>query len=420
MDHSLYIILLAMLLSAFFSGIEIAFITASKLRIELKSKQGSYTAKILSQFVKEPSKFISTTLIGNNIALVIYSLYMDGAVSPVMREYLPYEQDNEFLVLFCTTIVSTAIVLLFAEFIPKALFRINPDVVLFMLTLPFMIFYYLLWPIVHFIVYLSKFIFVKIFRLEFSESTPVFSKIDLDNYINESAKLDLDEDADIDTEMFKNALDFANVKVRECMVPRTELVAIEVTDSIENLYAKFLESGHSKILIYHDSIDNIIGYVHQVEVFKKPKNIRSIMISPIIATETMQANELLKLFSNNKKSLALVVDEFGGTAGIVTNEDIMEEIFGEIEDEYDVEQLTEQKISDTEYVFSARLEIDYLNREYDLNIPEGEYSTLGGFIIEHHESLPLKDEKIQIGKYEFTIISVYHTRINEVRMKRTH
>ena len=417
MDNPAYIILLSMLMCAFFSGIEIAFVTASKLRIELKSKQGSYTARILSQFVKEPSKFISTTLIGNNIALVIYSIYMDGAVSPLVAGVLPYEHDNEFLVLLFTTIISTAIVLIFAEFIPKALFRINPDVILFMLTLPFMVFYYLLWPVVHFIVYLSKFVFVKIFRLEFSESTPVFSKIDLDNYINESAKLDLDEDADIDTEMFRNALDFANVKVRDCMVPRTELIAVEVTDSIEHLYAKFLESGHSKILVYHDSIDNIICYVHQVEMFKKPKNIRSIMISPVIATETMQANELLKLFSKNKKSVALVVDEFGGTAGMVTIEDIMEEIFGEIEDEYDVEQLTEQKLSDTEFLFSARLEIDYLNREYDLNIPEGEYTTLGGFIIEHHESLPQKDEKIQIGTFEFTIVSVYHTRINEVRMK---
>jgi CBS domain containing-hemolysin-like protein len=418
MDNPAYIILLSMLMCAFFSGIEIAFITASKLRIELKSKQGSYTARILSQFVKEPSKFISTTLIGNNIALVIYSIYMDGAMSPLVAGVLPYEHDNEFLVLLITTIVSTAVVLIFAEFIPKALFRINPDVILFMLTFPFMVFYYLLWPVVHFIVYLSKFVFVKIFRLEFSESTPVFSKIDLDNYINESAKLDLDEDADIDTEMFRNALDFANVKVRDCMVPRTELVAIEVTDTIENLYSKFLESGHSKILVYHDSIDNVIGYVHQVEMFKKPKSIRTMMISPVIATETMQANELLKLFSTNKKSVALVVDEFGGTAGMVTIEDIMEEIFGEIEDEYDVEKLTEQKVSDTEFVFSARLEIDYLNREYDLNIPEGEYTTLGGFIIEHHESLPHKDEKIQIGPYEFTILSVFHTRINEVRMKK--
>ncbi len=340
MEQHLYIILISMLMSAFFSGIEIAFITASKLRIELKSKQGSYTAKILSGFVKEPSKFISTTLIGNNIALVIYSIFMDETISPSIKNILPYDHDNEFLVLLITTFISTVVVLLLAEFLPKALFRINPDFILFLLTFPFMVFYYLLWPVVHFIVFLSKVVFVKVFRMDFAEETPVFSKIDLDNYINESEKLDLDEDADVDTEIFRNALDFANVKVRECMVPRTELVAIEVTDSIDNLYRKFVESGHSKILIYHDSIDNIIGYVHQVEMFKKPKNIRSIMVAPIIATESMPANELLKQFSHNKKSVALVVDEFGGTAGMVTIEDIMEEIFGEIEDEYDVEQLT--------------------------------------------------------------------------------
>lgn len=301
MEQHLYIILISMLMSAFFSGIEIAFITASKLRIELKSKQGSYTAKILSGFVKEPSKFISTTLIGNNIALVIYSIFMDETISPSIKNILPYDHDNEFLVLLITTFISTVVVLLLAEFLPKALFRINPDFILFLLTFPFMVFYYLLWPVVHFIVFLSKVVFVKVFRMDFAEETPVFSKIDLDNYINESEKLDLDEDADVDTEIFRNALDFANVKVRECMVPRTELVAIEVTDSIDNLYRKFVESGHSKILIYHDSIDNIIGYVHQVEMFKKPKNIRSIMVAPIIATESMPANELLKQFSHNKK-----------------------------------------------------------------------------------------------------------------------
>lgn len=416
MDH-LYIILIAMLMSAFFSGIEIAFITANKLRIELKSKQGSYTARILSGFVKEPSKFISTTLIGNNIALVIYSIYMDHTVSPHVRDVLPYEHDNEFLVLLVTTFVSTIIVLLFAEFLPKAVFRINPDLILFVLTFPFMIFYYLLWPVVHFIVYLSKLVLIKVFRMPFTEETPVFSKIDLDNYINESEKLDLDEDADVDTEIFRNALDFANVKVRECMVPRTELAAIEITESIESLYKKFVESGHSKILIYHDSIDNIIGYVHQVEMFKKPKNIRSIMISPIIATETMAANELLKQFSHNKKSVALVVDEFGGTAGMVTIEDIMEKIFGEIEDEYDIEQLTETRVTDKEFVFSARLEVDYLNRTYNLNIPEGDYKTLGGYIIARHESIPYKDEKIRIEQFEFVILSVFHTRINEVRLR---
>jgi CBS domain containing-hemolysin-like protein len=410
-------ILGSILISAFFSGIEIAFISANKLLIELRNKQGSFSAKILSPFVSNPSKFISTTLVGNNIGLVIYGIYMGAFLDPLLRNLLPYPNENTFLLLFISTIISTAIVLVTAEFIPKMLFRINPDIILQVFAIPFAIAYFLFWPLVHFIMWLAKFILNNLFRLNFTEVTPVFSKVDLDQYVSDSVE-DLDEDADVDTEIFKNALDFANVKVRDCMTPRTELVCMSVHDDIEKLYEKFVETGLSKILIYHDSVDHIIGYVHQKDLFTKPLTIRSVLIPIEVATETMAANELLNIFTRSHKSVALVVDELGITAGIVTIEDIMEEIFGEIEDEHDVEQLTEKRISDTEYVFSARLEIDYLNDKYNLSIPDGDYNTLGGFIISSYESIPSRGEVIDLmNKYQFTILSTEKTRINDVRLR---
>ena len=411
------IIFLTLLCSAFFSGIEIAFITASKLRIELKNKQGSYSAAILSRFVKNPTRFIGTTLIGNNISLVIYSIFMEEMLRPIFFEIIPDPVQHPYLILALATILSTIIVLVIAEFLPKVLFRVNPDFLLDFFAIPFLLSYYILYPIVHSVTYISNFLIRLFFRSTITDNTPVFSKVDLDNYINESAHTDLDEDADVNTEIFKNALDFGNVKLRNCMIPRTELVAIDLNEGVEALYNLFIESGHSKLLIYRDNIDNIIGYVHQVDMFKKPVSIQSVLIPIIIANETLSAHELLKQFTKNHKSMALVVDEFGGTAGIVTIEDILEMIFGEIDDEYDKEELTEQVIDENEYLFSARLEISYLNDTYPLNIPEGDYETLGGFILANHESLPKQGEVIQITPFEFTITSAGKTRINEVKMR---
>lgn len=394
---------------------EIAFISSNKLLIELKSKQGSYAARMLSPFVSNPSRFISTTLVGTNIGLVIYGVYMGEFIEPVIRTIMPYAGDKPFLLLFLSTILSTIVVLVAAEFIPKVLFRINPDIILRLLILPFLFFYYLLWPVVHLLTWLSKLILNNILRLNFNESTPVFSKVDLDQYISESAE-DLEEDADVDTEMFKNALDFANVRVRDCMTPRTELISISIQAGIDELYRKFLETGLSKILVHQGSVDHIIGYVHQKDIFKSPVSIRSILIPIEITTETLSANELLNIFSHTHKSIALVVDELGITAGIVTLEDIMEEIFGEIEDEHDVEQLTEKQISEHEFIFSARLEVDYLNNKYDLNIPEGEYQTLGGYIFNRHESIPSRGDVIEVDGFVFTVISIEKTRINDVKL----
>lgn len=414
MDTTL-IIILSILTSAFFSGIEIAFISANKLLIELRSKQGSVSARILSPFVNNPSRFISTTLVGTNIGLVVYGIYMGAFLNPYIIQYIPGTANSTMLLLLVQTLVSTLIVLVTGEFLPKVLFRINPDIILRVLSVPFLISYYLFWPLVHFITWLAKVILNNIFRVQFNETTPVFSKVDLDQYISDSVE-DLAEDADVDTEMFKNALDFSNVRLRDCMTPRTELISIDIDATTDELYTKFKETGLSKILVHQGTVDHIIGYTHQKDLFKKPHSIRAILIPIEIAPETMSANELLNTFTRTRKSIALVVDELGVTAGIVTIEDIMEEIFGEIEDEHDVEQLAEVKLNEKEFIFNARLEVDYLNNKYELNIPEGDYNTLGGYIFAVHENIPTKGEVIVIEKFQFTIISVTHNRINELKL----
>lgn len=415
-SHSWLIIVSMLILSAFFSGIEIAFVSSNKLRIELKNKQGLLWAQILSDYIKKPSSFITTVLVGNNIALVIYGMFME--------EQMDSWFDTEFFVtyniltLILQTFVSTLIIIFLSEFLPKVLFKASADSILPPLIIPFQIVYFLLWPITRTINKIAEFFLRRLPNGQRNENEEIlFTKVDLDHYISESVKVDTEENTDVDTEIFRNALDFDQVKVRQCMVPRREIVAVELNDSIDELWKTFIESDHSKVLVYKESIDNIIGYVHQVDLFQQPQSIRSVLIPIVIATESMPANELLKKFTANRKSLAVVVDEFGGTAGIVTLEDVMEEIFGEIEDEHDVELLTEEKISDTEYRLSARLEVDYLNETYDLQIPEGDYETLGGFIISRYESIPEVGETILIDQFEFHILSSDNARIGDLRLR---
>jgi len=417
MDNPSVIILITLLLSAFFSGIEIAFISANKLLIELKNKQGSLYAKILSPYLTNPSKFISTTLIGNNIALVIYAIYMAQVLSGPISSIIPNIEEHRFALLLIQTIISTLFVLVTAEFIPKVLFRINPDLILRILIYPFQIFYYLISPLVYFINWLAKVFLNKVLKVEFSESGPAFTRVDLDEYISEINETNFGDDVELDTEIFRNALDFSSLKVRECMTPRADLVSIDINLGIEELYKKFLETELSKILVHDGNPDQIIGYVHLKEIFKKPKSIKSILYPIEIVTETMNALDLINKFSRTRKSIALVVDELGGTAGIVTIEDVMEEIFGEIEDEHDIEDLLEEKISDTQYRLSARHEIDYLNDEFDFNIEEGDYHTLGGFILARHENIPKAGEKIIIDQFEFTIETVKNTGIGTVNLR---
>jgi CBS domain containing-hemolysin-like protein len=416
MDDSV-IILFTLIACAFFSGIEIAFISANKLRLELKNKQGSFSAGLLSPFVKTPSKFISTTLVGNNISLVIYSIFMEKKVLHPWFE-VQFPDQSALLILFFETLISTLFILFTAEFLPKVLFRINPDFILQALAIPFLFFYYLFYPLVHFITWLAKKLLSGVFKLEWNEGDPVYSKLDLDQYVSESAHTDIAEDAEVNAEIFRNALDFGNVKVRECMIPRTEIIAIEINESIDALYQLFPEAGHSRILVYEETIDHLIGYVHQTSMFRKPASIRSCLIPIVIATENMAARDLLNKFTQSRKSMATVVDEFGGTAGIITIEDILEEIFGEIKDEYDDELHTETQNNEREWLFSARLEIDYLNNRYELGIPTGDYETLGGYIYSIHQSIPSEGEKILTEDLEFIIQSVENTHINEILVRR--
>lgn len=411
------LILISLVFSFFFSGIEIAFISANKLQLELQGKQGILSGKIFSKFIKKPSMFIGTTLIGNTIALVLYGIFMAQLLEPQLQFVLPDDVQNDATIMIIQTMLATVIVLFTAEFLPKSLFLINPNFMLTALAAPFNIMYYALFPVVIFIVSLSKFVITKIFRTEYSDEKPVFGLTDLNHYLKNMQRVKHeDEDIELDKKIFHNALEFKSVRVRECMIPRTEIVAVDVQDGIEKLRQAFVESGHSKILIYKESIDDVIGYCHSSELFKKPEKIEDILTSIIIVPETILANELMIRFINEQKSLAVVVDEFGGTSGLVSMEDVIEEIFGEIEDEHDEDDLTEQQLDKNTWLLSARLEIDYLNDAYGWSLPVGEYETLGGLILNYTENLPDAGETIYIPPFTFTVQSTLDNRIDTVLM----
>ena len=418
MDTDLLIIItVCLLFSAFFSGLEIAFISTNKLHIALQGKQGGISAKILSRFAKSPTNFISTTLIGNNLTLVLYGVFMAKLLAPWLQQVLPSPIANDFFVLLIQTIVSTIIVLFTAEYIPKSIFLVNPYGFLSVLALPLILIYYLLSPAVFIIVWASKFFITKVLRLEYSDDQPVFALTDLNNYIKKIADDSHDaEEHEVDTKYFNNALDFKTVKVRECMIPRTEIIAIQSSDTMEELKEQFVQSGHSKIIVYDESIDNVIGYCRSMDLFKKPKAIKDILTKILIVPEAMAANELLIQLITARKSLALVVDEYGGTSGIVSLEDIIEEIFGEIHDEHDETDLLEEKLNDNEYILSARQEIDYLNDTYEWSLPEGEYDTLSGLILSINENLPEKGEIISVENFQFEILVMKEARIEKIKL----
>lgn len=410
------IILVSLLFSALFSGIEIAYVSANKLRIELGNQKGKLPGRLLARFSKIPSYFIGTLLIGNNIALVIYGIGMAKWLEPALLQLLPGTTEHSLVVLLLQTLISTLLVLLVGEFIPKLLFRINPNGILKAFALPVGLLYLVLWPFVGLIIILSKVILRALFRIRVEESKPVFSKLDLEAFVHEHAPGDMEEQ-EINTELFQNALYLIKVKARECMVPRPEIQAIDVNSSIEELTAMFMESKLSRILVFEDNIDNILGYVHHHELLKKPESIRSVLFQIPVIPETMPAMTVLNLFTKRRKTIAWVVDEFGGTAGILTLEDILEEIFGEIEDEHDKLEFVERQLSDNEYIFSARLEVDYLNETYHLNIPTGEYETLGGYIMNHTANIPRMNEYIRIDRFEFTILYATENKIETVKLR---
>ena len=405
-------ILISLFFSFVFSGLEIAFVSADRLHIELQGQQGKLYGRILSRFIKNPSRFISTTLVGNTIALVIYGVYMTKLIEPAMAEYI----SNEAALLVLQTIISTLIVLVTAEFLPKSLFLINPNDILKVFAIPMRALVWVMTPVTYIVVWLSKGIIINIMRLEYAEDRPVYSLTDLNNYIKNTLVVESDAKVEVDTKIFHNALEFKTVRVRECMIPRTEIIAVDVQDSIEELQKAFVESGHSKILVYRESIDEVIGYCHSLELFKKPKNISDILTPIIFVPETMLANELMVQFITTRKSIALVVDEFGGTSGIVSMEDIIEEIFGEIQDEHDVEDWVETKVSENSWLFSARHEIDYLNDQYHWELPTGDYETLGGLILSINEDLPKIGDTVELHPFIFTIQSMQDIRIETVKV----
>ncbi|MEM9337561.1 MAG: hemolysin family protein [Bacteroidota bacterium] len=410
------IILICLLFSAFFSGMEIAFVSSDKLQIEVSRKKGLRAGIILSIFSSNPSQFLATMLVGNNIALVLYGIFMAGILEPLIASLLPEVINTEVIVLIVQSLLSTAIVLLTAEFLPKSLFLINPNTSLRLFTIPMLLIYVAMYPIVFLVVKLSA-LFILLFGYKISDEKPVFGLTDLNNYIrNNILNTENQEEAEVDAKILNNAIEFKKVRVRECMIPRTEIVAIEVNDSIEELKDALIESGHSKIIIYKDSIDDVIGYCHSLALFKKPDNIKSILTPILIVPETVLANELLIQFITERRSIALVVDEYGGTSGIASIEDVMEEIFGEIRDEHDDEYLIEQKLDENNYILSARHEIDYLNDKYELNLPEGEYDTLGGLIFEFNEDIPDVNDVIQIRPFTFTIFTMEENRIDKVKL----
>lgn len=411
------IIITTLIFSAFFSGMEIAFISANKLRIELDKKQGRFSSRIISIFINNPSKYLTTMLVGNNIALVIYGIIMAKVLETPIQKIIT----NEIAVLTIQTIVSTLLILVAAEFIPKMIFRNVANNSLNILSVPVFIIYIIFYPLTLFITGLIHLVFkgLKGENSSGSKASNVFNKIDLIYFINQSNMPEESKETDADEiKLFQNALDFSSVKVRDCMVPRTEIVALEKNAGVDEFRKEFIDTGYSKILIYDDTIDNIIGYVTSKSLFDSVKKIDSALIKVSFVPEAMSANKLLKKLIYDKKSLAVVVDEFGGVSGMLTIEDIIEEIFGEIEDEHDTSALIAKKISETEFIFSGRLEIDYINETYHLNIPESEeYETIAGFIIHHHESIPKLNERIQIDQFEIQTSKVSSTKVELVHLR---
>ena len=407
---SIIIILTTLVLSAFFSGFEIAYVSSNKVHLEILKKQEGVIANVLTKLTRKPSKLLATMLVGNNVALVVYGFEMGKVMTALLPDF--------FQNVLWHTIISTLIILITAEFMPKVFFQIYANQLLKLFAIPAYFFYLLFYPLSSFVMWISDFVLRVFFKTKGDYVPLSFTKVELVDYISEQLEnVPKKEEMDSEVQMFQNALEFSGVKAREIMIPRTEIVAVELNESIENLIATFVSSGFSKILIYNENIDDILGYVHSFDMFKKPKNIKEVLIPIVNIPETIQINEVLNLLTRKRKSMAVVLDEYGGTSGIVTLEDIVEELFGEIEDEHDKDKFIEEQLSETEYLFSARLEVEYLNETYHLEIPESEeYETLGGFIVLHNEGIPTQGELIQIPPFSFVIEACSQTKIETVRL----
>ena len=411
------IILLSLLSSAFFSGMEIAYVSSNRLNLEIEKKQKGIIPKLLSIITKDPSRFISTMLIGNSFALVIYGLFMGQFIVDNLS-FLFLPSMNELTILLLQTIISTSLILIAAEFIPKVLFQIYSNLSMKIFSIPAFIFYIILYPITSLVTITSDFILKTFFKVSNQESEFSFSKVELENYIeNEIDKSDDKLDSEI--EIFQNALELSEIKARDVMVPRAEIIAVDKSIEIEKIKKILTETGLSKIPVYVDTIDDIIGYIHSFDFLKKPNSLKELILPVEFVPEPMLVNDVLELLTRQRKSIAVVIDEYGGTSGIITVEDIVEELFGEIEDEHDNYDYFEKKISENTYELSARLEIEYLNKSHNLNLPESEtYDTLGGLIVFSVEEIPKVDDEIKIGQYSIKIIEASSSKIEKVLLKK--
>ena len=406
--------LLSLFFSAFFSGVEIAFISANKLQLELDKNTGKFPSNIISYFSKNESDFITTMLVGNNIALVVYGIVMTQILTPELSEYF----SSSLSLLLAQTFITTIIVLITAEFLPKAIFRIFPNQILKIFSLPIWLFFVVFRPLALLMLNTANIILKYIFKQEISNDKQVFGKNDLDDFLNNVKSAEGIEDTRVEVEMLQNALDLTDKKVRECMVPRTDIIAMDVLSSINDVKEKFIKTKLSKLLIYKGNIDKVIGYIHSSDLFKNPKNVRSVLLPISFVPESMLAMDMLNQFIENNKGVALVVDEFGGTSGMITIEDVTEEIVGEIVDEHDVEELTDEQLSENSFRFFGKIDIEMVNKKYNLQLPESdEYETIAGLLLHHFEEIPKKDDVIELEEYQFNIINVNETTIQEVRLE---
>ncbi len=414
-------IIVSIILIGFFAGIQIAFVNVNRLTIELKKKQGKSSSILLSRLISSPVKFLGTTLIGFNICLVVYGLLVGAILFPLWNwlinsVHVAVTYVN-FLRLVFETLVSTGIILVVGEFIPRAIWRTKSELLLNPLISQVVNFFYQLFhPVASFFVALSAWILRYLFNVRVDETKDAFTRSDLEHFFHQNHEPG-EESKELNTELFENALSLPNIKIRQCLIPRKEIIGIDINTDIESTRHKFVNTQLSKLLVYEGNIDHIVGYIHQLDLFKQPASIQEILLVIPAIPESMSATDLINKFSKDRKSIAWVVDEFGGTAGIVTMEDLLEEIFGEIRDEYDTEEFEEKKLAEDEFLFSGRLELDYLNEKYNFELPADEAETLSGYIISEHEKIPRIKERIILGDYEFEIMSVSDTRIEMVRMK---
>jgi len=424
MDSTILIIICALILSAFFSGMEIAYISSNKIFIEIEKRQSGFLPNVLKLLTKKPSKFIATMLVGNNIALVVYGFFMGDLIMGWFYGMQPIESGFLRVIirdfsLLAQTVISTLVILFTAEFLPKVFFQIYANSMLKFFALPAYLFYLLFGLISTFVIWISDFILKRFFKTEGDEVQLAFSKIELGNFISEQMEtVESDDNVDSEIQIFQNALEFSDIKAREVMVPRTEIVAVDLNVAPKDLIQTFTETGLSKILIYNETIDDIIGYIHSFELFKNPKTLKSALTTVVFVPETMWVKDVLNILIKKRKSIAVVIDEYGGTSGMITIEDIVEELVGEIEDEHDSILLIEEKLGENHFKFSARLEVDYLNENYKLEIPEGEnYETLGGFITNFTEEIPQQLEEVQIENFRIKILEVSNTKIELVELE---